>query len=479
MAKSISVAFASHLASGVTSLARCWAITRTDGVAFYFTDLDSDLIIDGNTYQSSVGLRASAVANNAGLDVDNLEVDGFFDSEFLTETELNAGLFDYAEVKVFVVNWRDLTQGILRLRRGWLGEVIHTQHGFFKAELRGMTQVLQQQIGDLYSAQCRADLGDKHCKVPLDPPLWQALTDYNVGDFVKYPVAVFGDQRQYGNVIFECTVAGRSLTSAPTFDTTYGNTTVEGGSPAVATLIFSGQPSDGGFFSINNRTYHWQTTLTNGNGNIKIGASEAASIQNAMNAINLGPGSGSNYAAVTTANLQVSATADPTHLFITTLANGTFGNSYGLNENDTATLWDRDPMSGGLDGVTWTAVAAFTRDGIIDVVTDRENFTAFIDEARASGANWFAGGVLRFESGLNAGRGVEVKLSSSDASHPTLQMQLPFGYLPEAGDTFTIYPGCDKSVAQCRDKFNNILNMRAEPYLPGQDKALLYPDAKA
>jgi hypothetical protein len=29
-----------------------------------------------------------------------------------------------------------------------------------------------------------------------------------------------------------------------------------------------------------------------------------------------------------------------------------------------------------------------------------------------------------------------------------------------------IYPGCDGSVASCRDKFNNLINMRAHPYIP-------------
>jgi hypothetical protein len=463
----------------VTALARCWSITRTDGVGFFFTDLDADLVIDGNTHKSSIGFRSSAIANNAGLDVDNLEVDGFFDDDSLTEEELRAGLFDYAEVRVFLVNWQDLSQGVLKLRRGWLGEVIFTQHGFFKAELRGMTQALQQQIGDLYAAQCRADLGDEHCMVPLDPDIWEALTAYEEGDFIKYPVAVFGDYRQYANVIFECTTAGVTLGSAPAFDTTYGNTTVEGGSMATATLTFIGQPADNAFFSIQGRTYTFQNTLTNSNGHVHKGAVLADTILNACNAINLGAGSGTDYAAATTANLQISATCDATHLYVTALINGVLANSYVLNENDGNTLWGTPTMTGGLDGITWTARTSFTRTGSIDVVTDRENFTVLLDDARGNGAGFFDGGVLRFIDGPNAGKGIEVKAWTGDGSSGTVQMYLPFGYLPSSGELFTLYPGCDKTVAQCRDKFDNIINMRAEPYLPGQDKALLYPNAKA
>jgi uncharacterized phage protein (TIGR02218 family) len=60
--------------------------------------------------------------------------------------------------------------GSLRMRRGWFGEVILTQSGAFRTELRGMTQALQQRIGEVYSPKCRADLGDHRCKVDLE--LW-------------------------------------------------------------------------------------------------------------------------------------------------------------------------------------------------------------------------------------------------------------------------------------------------------------------
>ena len=30
--------------------------------------------------------------------------------------------------------------------------------------------------------------------------------------------------------------------------------------------------------------------------------------------------------------------------------------------------------------------------------------------------------------------------------------------------------GCDKSLATCRDRFDNLVNFRGEPYVPGLDK---------
>src|SRR5690606_28340960 len=52
-------------------------------------------------------------------------------------------------------------------------------------ELRGMTQALSQRIGELYAPECRADLGDHRCKVPIAPPVVERGTAYAVGDTVR------------------------------------------------------------------------------------------------------------------------------------------------------------------------------------------------------------------------------------------------------------------------------------------------------
>lgn len=480
MVKSITPEMDDHLEGEVTTLARCWAITRLDGTGFYFTDFDDDLLFETNTYLSSVGLRASAIANNAGLDVDNLEVDGFFDSDTITEEALRAGLFDYAEVKVFYVNWMDLSQGRIRMRRGRLGEVIFSELGFFKSEIRGLTQALQQKIGELYAPECRTDLGDARCGIPLAPNPWIQEHTYAVGESVRHDFDS-GDPTtaKYQDVIFVVTVPGVSLSVEPTWDTTIGNDTVESGSAATATLTFTtGDPSNGGLVAINGVNYHFETVISNllyGDVHIVPG-NLASSIANLCAAINHTGTPGTDYSTATTANVNVTATCDATHLYITAITAGTIANGYPLNEVLSNASWSGANMSGGLDGVTWTATEAWTRGGIVAGVTDRAVFTATIVDPRAVDG-WFDGGTVRFETGQNAGRSVEIKSWVQSGGH--LEMELPFGYLPAIGDAFSIYPGCDKSPHACSVKFSNILNMRAEPYLPGQDQVLLYPDAKA
>lgn len=169
MPKTVSTDLATHIGQEVTTLCTLWHITRKDNKDFYFTDHDSNIIYQGNTYLSAVGYNRTAVSNTVDLSVDNLNVTGFIDSSALTENELRAGLFDKARISVYVVNWADLTQGTIQVRRGWIGEVTVDTAGMFSTELRGMTQAYSQHILETYQPLCRADLGDARCKVDLTP----------------------------------------------------------------------------------------------------------------------------------------------------------------------------------------------------------------------------------------------------------------------------------------------------------------------
>lgn len=286
--KSASDALAAHLAGPVTTLATCWRIIRQDGLSYHFTDHDRDLEIDGATYLASTGYSRTAISNDASLSVDNLDVEGVFDSAAITEADLRAGLLDQAEVHIFLVNWADTSMGILRLRRGWFGEVSLSEQGMFRTELRGMTQRLQQRVGALYSPECRADLGDTRCKVPIESAVW--------------------------------TKTGTVL-----------------------------------------------------------------------------------------------STRDPATLIVA--------------------LDGQEPPQG-----------------------------------------WFTGGLLTWETGANAGRAIEVSDWVQETGH--LTMFLPMGYPVQPGDAFRIHPGCDKRLETCRTRFDNVLNFRGEPYVPGQDTLMSYPDAR-
>lgn len=161
-----------HLDSGATTLARCWRLTRGDGLVLGFTDHDRNLEFDGTLFRVAAGFEASEMASALGLGVDNLEVAGALSSDHLNEDALAAGLFDNAVVEIFVVNWAEVAQRVL-VRSGNLGEVTRADTAF-RAEIRGVAHELNQPQGRHYQFICDADLGDARCGVDLENPIYKA-----------------------------------------------------------------------------------------------------------------------------------------------------------------------------------------------------------------------------------------------------------------------------------------------------------------
>jgi uncharacterized phage protein (TIGR02218 family) len=281
--KSISPGLAQHLAGEVTTLATCWKITRRDGLMLGFTDHVRDLEVECLTYRAASGYTRTAIRGTADLAVDNLDVENVFADEGITEEDLRAGKYDFAEVRMFLVNYENVAQGILKLRRGWLGEVT-IRDGRYLAELRGMTQRLQMTVGEVYAPDCAADLGDARCGVDL---------------------------------------------------------------------------------------------------------------------------------------------------------------------------------------------AALEESGAVAAVTSATVFATSLPGA----TGWYDGGELRWTGGANAGQAVAVR--SWDATTGTLTLFLPALYAMEIDDTFTLRPGCDKTFATCKSKFDNVVNFRGFPHIPGTDQVLGYPDAQS
>jgi uncharacterized phage protein (TIGR02218 family) len=117
-------------------------------------------------------------------------------------------------------------------------------------------------------------------------------------------------------------------------------------------------------------------------------------------------------------------------------------------------------------------LAAWTVSGTVSDATSRRLFGA---GALTQGDGHFDYGLLTFTSGLNAGHAREVKSWASRRFE--LWDELPFDLA--VGDSFSVHAGCDKRRQTCRDKFANILNFGGFPDIPGLDRLLRYPDAKA
>jgi len=166
MPKSLSTGLQTHLDGRATKMVYCWKITRNDGLVQGFTDHDNDLTFDGVTYEAATGFTASQFASSMGLAVDNFEVEGALSSSNINEADLAAGHYDNATVEVYWVNWGNVAERHIS-SKGFIGEV--KRHGvMFSAEMRGLSNALQQKVGRKYQRYCNAIIGDARCGVDLN-----------------------------------------------------------------------------------------------------------------------------------------------------------------------------------------------------------------------------------------------------------------------------------------------------------------------
>lgn len=161
--KTVSAALAAALADGVTTLATCWRVRRTDGAVLGFTDHDRDLVYGGVTHAAATGFAASEAVARADLSVGGLEIDGALTSDAVTEADIAAGLYDGAEVEIDLVDWSAPSRR-LRLRNAVVGEITRLD-GAFRAEIRSAAHALDAMRGRVFQHRCDADLGDARCGV--------------------------------------------------------------------------------------------------------------------------------------------------------------------------------------------------------------------------------------------------------------------------------------------------------------------------
>ena len=164
--KTIHPELEAHLLGGATTLCTCWILQRRDGVVQGFTDHDRTLVVEGIACEGISGFASTEAVSEAGLSVDGLDVEGVLSSPVLAEADIKAGLYDEATIDIYLVNWQQPDQ-FLHQRTALLGEIT-LEDSVFKAELRGLTSMLDKRSGRTFARHCDASLGDHRCRVDLD-----------------------------------------------------------------------------------------------------------------------------------------------------------------------------------------------------------------------------------------------------------------------------------------------------------------------
>lgn len=151
------------------------------------------------------------------------------------------------------------------------------------------------------------------------------------------------------------TVGPRTYTFQDTLTNVDGNVK-RSGAKASGTLTASAL-ANGDTVTIDGRVYTFEDTLTDVNGHVKRSGVLATDLANLVKAINLTGVAGTDYAASQTIHATVSATSGATTLVATAKAIGTAGNALATTETSATAAWGAATLSGGLANVLATDLA--------------------------------------------------------------------------------------------------------------------------
>lgn len=122
-------------------------------------------------------------------------------------------------------------------------------------------------------------------------------------------------------------------------------------------------------------------------------------------------------------------------------------------------------------GVDITGTGTLLTSGAVTSVTSR---ALFADTSLSTGSgtadDYYRFGLVTWVTGDNAGRRMEVKEYTGTGG--IVELQMPMASAITVGDTYTVYPGCDKTTVTCKAKFSNLANFRGFPSIPGVSKLL-------
>ena len=459
MSKTISANMATHLGLSSTTLAFCIKLTREDATVLGFTTHDLDLVFDGVTYEASTGyMNGSNVQGSSNMNVDNMEFDAFMSSTKIKESDLRNGVYDNADIRIFIVNHQDLTMDEVKIARGRLGNIDIGRYAFH-AELRRMLQAYSRQILRLHTTECDADFADARCG--LDIADYRSLVrvdtvtsndNFTVEEFIEtvtLPMSLTNPGAETGDITgWTEETFNLEATTVKTRTGTYGFVCKDNHSGCIARqrvdLVAQGVPTAAIDLGEASWTHAlWVNPDPSKTGQTRIRFLDTSQVEISATSLTATPTADTWTQVITSADIPV----DTRYIDILWHGGGGSFSPYAYFDDTTASVdyVDRSPV---------------TPDTVPGLDTD----------------DFFLYGVVEWLSGANTGLFMEI-IGHVGATQ-TLQLLLPGLYDVVADDEFYLIRGCPKTLAACRDTFSNIENFRGFPYLPLSD-ATEYPDAQS
>jgi uncharacterized phage protein (TIGR02218 family) len=129
-------------------------------------------------------------------------------------------------------------------------------------------------------------------------------------------------------------------------------------------------------------------------------------------------------------------------------------------------LWQPGCLHVLYDGGCTLLKSAFTTGGAVAAGSTLSAIATTLTQPD----HYFELGQITFTSGALAG--VERTVKGYITASGVVTVAPPLPALPGIGDTFTIFPGCDKTQQTCTNKFANAAHFAGFPYVPVAEAAL-------
>ena len=138
--------------------ARVGVITRTDGTVLRFAESDTDITVSGDTFQVVPGLQVSAVKHTVNGEMPSCQIVAVHENGgTINSADLDTGLFDGADVQLYVVDRLNLTRKGL-LFSGSIATISYDVENQVVFDVKGPAVSAKILMTQKFSPMCRTDL---------------------------------------------------------------------------------------------------------------------------------------------------------------------------------------------------------------------------------------------------------------------------------------------------------------------------------
>jgi hypothetical protein len=167
--RTISSALKDRFAREALTICRCVAIKTKGGQEYYLTDLTRPISVFGKDFLPEPKIDVSAIRTGKSSNEQNAEVTLTYMEEGLTERAVRFGLLNEASVEIYWVDYIWPQYGGVLMMAGRVAGVEQPKRSFCTlsvaaAKTGGNTLI----VAEVYSKRCRNVFGDKRCKVDID-----------------------------------------------------------------------------------------------------------------------------------------------------------------------------------------------------------------------------------------------------------------------------------------------------------------------